>query len=251
MMQIQQGMVGVFDVLGYRALIYGNETRAVAEIITKIFKCLPEVTTSGILTPLDSPETVQWVGERIGRIDVRLFSDNILLTLPLNTMEVDASVDIPHFLAYAAKLMRVAFDNGLPLRGAISHGEYFLAEQCFAGKTILDCHEGAEDLQLAGCVVMPDTANYFEKVARNTDTDLRFHQFIFPFVVPVRTGQSIELPVLDWYLPMEDWGAHQEDIHAYIINAFQAHSKVITPKELSKIDNTELMMRKSIQRKQQ
>ena len=132
-----KGFFGMFDILGYRDFIKQNALDKTIDIFKRLMVDLDRqaVTLGGQdtrqLTALIPTKSL-------------VFSDTIILYQALSRSMTDSG---PTFLTKACVLLRLAFERGLPLRGAISFGEFFVHERTFLGMPIIDACE-AEKTQL-------------------------------------------------------------------------------------------------------
>lgn len=245
------GFVAYLDILGFKAIMANNHRTKVAQILEDLFETLPDRVTSAVLSPIDSAATKEWTHRNLQAIDSRFVSDSILLGMPITSAwnDIQEMQALAHFLAYVAKLMRLAFDEGIPLRGAISHGDFVLSRHSLVGHPILECVEVEKWLQMAGCAIAPATTDLLFKLGERTGQPQLLQRFVFQFVTSIKGVQAVNLPVVDWYLPTVDWGQEHENLRVYVIEAFQKHNKPIPAEDVLKVENTERMLRKSLERK--
>ncbi len=82
-----------------------------------------------------------------------VFSDTILLTLAFK--EDDDSLNHLYWLVFlmASKdIQTELFNAGLPARGAIDYGKFFVQENCFAGRCIVKAYKLSSTIEMAACV---------------------------------------------------------------------------------------------------
>jgi len=243
---VDQGFVGFFDILGYQDIIDNNDIENASKVISDILETLPEKTALGVMS-LVSGQYKAVVQLQIDMIQPRLISDSILLAMPVSTTssDIEKMRSVATFLFYTAKLMRLAFDKGLPLRGAVDFGDFFLSLQCFAGKPIIDCYRLASRLQLVGCVITPKFTAYINELVEKTRLQM-VADFMFLCLAILKGGSTEKYMMLDWYFPYSNWDPIEQDVRSSIIKSFHAHNKDISPEVMQKIDNTEIIIRKSL-----
>ena len=248
---ITNGCVGYFDILGFKAIMANNDLAKVSQILEGLFETLPDRTMNAVVSPIESAGAREWTRRHLQAIEFRFVSDGIFVGMPMSDATNDSQKIrvIAHFLAYVAKFMRLAFDEGLPLRGAISHGDFVLSRYSFVGNPILECIEVEKWLQMAGCAITPVTTDLLLNLGASTSEPQLLQRFMFPFLTSIKGVESVNLPVVDWYLPTLDWGTTQQDLHRYVMESFQKHNKPIPDEDLVKVENTETMLRKSLERK--
>jgi len=126
--------------------------------------------------------------------------------------------------------MQQMFQEGLPLRGAISIGEFFIKDHCFVGKAITDCHDFASKTEWAGCALVPNAEAEFKKI----DIEWRkkvLEQVCMPYRVPLkrdnpnRTKRARSL-VLKWHhYDVLRTNGPMPDIRKSVHRSFSDHGK--------------------------
>ncbi len=124
--------------------------------------------------------------------------------------------------------MTELFWEGLPVRGALASGEYFVQSRpgsvCFAGKPIVEAYELSSALGLAACAVGSSAQHLFS-------TDLGFLEYSVPM-----KGQSKRNTVLLNHYAMA-WG-ERELSRSVVVDRFSAYKKLIGVDVVPKIDET-------------
>ena len=241
------GFVGFFDILGYKEIIIKNEIDHVSKIITDILEVLPTKALDSVISIYPEGTTKEVIKRPLAKLQSKLISDSILLAYSDDAPPMPPVVQTMVFLHYVSRLLRLSFEKGLPLRGAIDRGEYFLSDsgQCFAGKPLINCYQLGGSLDLAGCAITDDCVQYIFETAKldkaNKAISL-FKSFMLSHLAPMKDGQSQELSLINWFFPLTDWDAKPDDIRTWIIDSFHAHNKQISPAVISKVTNTEIML---------
>ena len=174
-----KGIIGFFDILGYSNLLENNDigpnTEEVIDIIlnakSNIYK---EYYTQSIKAKEIYDEYVRYI----------VISDSILFySYYLNEDEID--VQWKYFLLYLNIFQKYMFDKGLPVRGVVNVGNYFIKENCFAGKTIIDAIKFSNRIKMAACA-LHEAASYELKnidFSMNLpETDLSEITIDYPFI---------------------------------------------------------------------
>lgn len=244
---IKKGFIGFFDILGYQTINIRNEIPAVSQLISDVIVNLPTRTLDLLISLLSTDEKKARVKSLYLKIETRLISDSILVSLemPNNADPQTVSLHSMIFLSYTSQLMRQAFDSGLPLRGAVDYGDYFFSENCFAGEPIINCYRIGNQMDVAGCVITKKCYTVVTTTDSETGRNEHIKRFYFDCLIVNKGGANELYHVLNWYLPYEKWGEKKENLRAYVIDAFHAHGKDIPPNVLSKVNNTELMLHKA------
>jgi hypothetical protein len=242
---IKQGFVGFFDILGYQTLIDNNDISKASQIIEEVIVNLPKRTSELLLSLVKDSKNQDAAKDIYNKIDARLISDSIILSLemPKNADATNSTLLYTlAFLSYSSQLMRQAFDKGLPLRGAIDYGEFFFSGNCFAGKPIINCYRIGNQMDVAGCVITNDCYEIINSAVSNTKQPENIKCLYFDCLIVNKDGSNKRCHVLNWYCPYKDWGDKHDNLRSYVIDAFHANGKDITPDVVSKVNNTEIML---------
>jgi hypothetical protein len=247
-----EGFIALFDILGYQNFLsaHNSPAQATRDVLRVLLNSKNEVPKHA--KKLVDP-TVPY--KEIERFHWRVFSDTILIALPSEPNQATAGsetatmknqvFDLIHISIIAGYLQRYMFDLGLPVRGAITQGTFLLADTCFAGIPIVDAHILASQLDFAGCVIHRDIRNKFKDETIGTSFCILENGFVRSYLAPLTTGKEEMLPVvfpsISAFNPDTSW--HDEDIKQLVANAFWKHGKTISTSVLSKIANTEMLLR--------
>ena len=249
------GLVGFFDILGYQNIINNNELEDVVVIISEIINKNPGVVKESLKNYFPEGYNDSFVQG----IKIELISDSLLLLFPIEGLKELKLSDIIKgtisFLEYVSLLTEAMFDKGLPLRGAVGYGNYYIDQKIFAGKCIIDCYRIAEELNLSGVVMKNDIYNaiidlsYMNKegdeiIIDNKSADKikkELTQYMlgrwFKYLVPTKS-QEIECYIGKWYISDTTIDVRQE-----VYESFSCHKKNIDNKTQQKLLNTELSIR--------
>jgi hypothetical protein len=207
--KIITGFFGLFDILGYSSLMKNNSLEKLIEIYNSVVAGIDKAAVT--INHTDENQDLSF--DKIGSF---LFSDTIVLFQEYSTVNLPGG----SFILKAALLMRLAFEKGIPLRGAISYGRYYITTNCFLGKPIVEAYE-MEKIQEWSGAILCDSAkkeyNFDMKKRVNTDK-MNFHgielnpatimspfmeNLILEYNVPTKIGLS-KRPVICWddYVPI-------------------------------------------------
>jgi hypothetical protein len=215
------GLVAFLDILGYRQIIANNGIKEAALIVRRVLKKVTdfETTASEVNRQLAfSPETRYLA-----------FSDSILVYTNYSQDEKNRRTQAALFAAGCAGLCIELFTEGLPVRGAIASGEFFVEAACFAGKAIVEAYEFANALELSCCVIVPTAEAEFVGVSDPL-------KLLFPHSVPMKGNQKQKLYTLNLCFSLLVKGS--EDPRQFTIEQFSRHSKNINPDVIAKLNNT-------------
>jgi len=191
----RRGFVGYFDILGYREI----EPRLAIEVWKGVAEKHKQISIG--MANAGFPVTFH------------LFGDTILL--------LQAQVADVMFTQFCRLILEIAFEKGIPLRGAVSYGDYFQHAQLYSGRPIIEAHDYANALEVSACVLTPSGTRFIPP-----------NPSAFPLTtVPMKQVGRQPLHVI-----------HSPKLAAYsraqVFKAFSSHDKKITPDVLLKVNNT-------------
>jgi hypothetical protein len=143
------------------------------------------------------------------------------------------------------------FDRGLPLRGAISYGEFYIKDTYFAGQPIIDSYQASESLELSGCVLTRTAEKLFldfkQFIVENEFDPVisMLNQLCVSYLVPKKRERLEKQIMINWVnLPIEYFKSLPTDIREYVFSSFVDYNKDAAPIVYPKINNTETFIRK-------
>jgi hypothetical protein len=232
----KEGLVGFFDILGYQNLLERNEPEKIAEEV------LPILTNIGEKIASEMKELLSNVIEKdlhknyfhriIENLHWLVFSDTVLLTLPI---EEENHILVKYiwliFILAVISIQGELFVAGLPPRGVIDYGKFFIKDTCFAGRPIVNAYKLCSQIELSACIFSEYAA---EKIRKMEDWENFFDSFIVEYLIPTKKGEKHLLTVM----------AHTYDkdspaIHNEVMRAFWKNSKDISLDARQKAQNTE------------
>jgi len=263
------GLVAMFDILGYRALLASNPAseyvgkilEEFAEAPTATYSYLLEIATDGVERFIDLHE-----------LRILVFSDTILAVLPVPENEPIAwrGLRWSLFFAFAWKLYSDLFIVGLPLRGAVSYGAVVLHKMCFADQPIVEAYDLAQDIDAAVCVLTEEAAHeryvILKSLYESSNTcfypdpdgiagheqDVRIIcrqlawllRYQLPRAqVPRKTASAEKLCWVCSPSKEDKIIDTSKDLKQIVVNSFSAHKKSMTPDAWRKAQHTEEMLR--------
>lgn len=237
----KKGLVAFLDILGYQDIINNNLIEEAAKIVSDILLNIPTDTKKKIIEVFKDvdPDTKGLMTKMLDKIDHRVISDSILLVFEMPEVEKELKESFwLVFIVYVGELLRHSFDKGLPLRGAIDYGDFFLEANSFAGRPIINCYRLGSDMEISGCVLTSNCAMALKELIPDFASSDVLQNALLLYLVPLKEGKEERLWTVAWLdeKPKKDF-RHQ------VIKAFQGHNKDITRDVYSKIDNTEVMLR--------
>ena len=264
--EAKTGLVGFFDILGYQQMLLANDVSSPAQIVVDVLAEVPDNVVSGVLRDpgleraddlASWPDFARYFQSLVrDEMDWLLFSDSILVSLPL---KMDGEIfqrapSVVGFVEVCAVLLRQMFDVGLPLRGGVSFGEFFIQDTYFAGQPIIDAYRHAESLDLSGCVLAPSVERMYGEMQQHA-ADAGFEESVHAMLDQLCVSYHIPkkhdrvepgLMVNRVNLPMRAFEGLPSDLREYVYSSFVAHNKDVAPAVQPKIDNTEAFVRKVV-----
>lgn len=263
MSQIQPatGFVGYFDILGYTQIMLNNNIHKTAQFVSDTLINIPQDMIDSLRLPRqearplevapESSERDEW-SQILDRVSWIIFSDSILISLPFDPSLPEPGL-VRHYLAFStvcASLMNRCFTAGFPLRGAISVGEFFIEDRCFAGRPIINAYYATQQLEFAGCV-LDEAANsliseWRKHLVKKGERNLldKLDQTTILYMVPLKENLDERLRTINWVLlDTPGFSPIAGDIREVTTRAFLMHNKIAVPAVQGKINNTEMFIR--------
>jgi len=222
----QCGLIGFFDVLGYKSIIENNPIGEVISIVHTIQKTVDE----------HQKYLDEWA-DYCGHV---LFSDSILVYAPFSEPRNEHK-NTGLIAEFCAGLLNDLFWAGLPTRGAWAFGDFYIDLQpgkiCLAGMPIIEAYELCNCIDLAGCVVAPSAETVLvgkQILDSSSEQPLGFIKYL----VPLKGQQKQKLFMLNHYTFDRHNNRHPEISRQTVFEKFGAHNKRISVGVLSKANNT-------------
>ncbi|MEA4930204.1 MAG: hypothetical protein VB026_01355 [Anaerolineaceae bacterium] len=255
------GFVGFFDILGYTQIMLNNNIHKTAQFVSDTLMNIPQdmidsLRSSYLLVqPQDgqtTPSETDSLSHILDKVSWIIFSDSILISLPFDPALPERDL-VQNYLAFSivcASLMNRCFSAGFPLRGAISVGEFFIEDRCFAGKPIINAFYAMQQLEFAGCVLdeaannlISDWRKHLVKTGERVMLD-KLDQTTIIYLTPLTENSDERHRTINWVEP-ETPGISpiSGDIRDATTRAFLMHNKIAVPSVQGKINNTEMFIR--------
>ena len=233
----KEGIVGFFDILGFKHVADVETDEALAGVARLVEDKILRIRDR---LAQEIPSEAALFNSSVHSC---IFSDTILLwcEIPVPPHPYSAEYEVIYWNAFfrvCTGLMRLMFNDGFPLRGAISAGKFFVKGYCFVGRPIMRCHSVQSATQWSGCVLDKAAEEKLQSLWRAPDAaDYRtiMERVCVEYAVPWKRKTSTPTDrvagptalVLKWF--HEDLGRAPDDIAAEIPDAvrrsFQANGK--------------------------
>ncbi|MDW7761502.1 MAG: hypothetical protein SCM96_12830 [Acidobacteriota bacterium] len=240
--ETQHGVVAFLDILGYANFLENNEPEVAAQTVLDFLTTVPKRTIDTLLDILSTKSTRKEIEQQLGDLKWLVFSDSILLTCPYPNDADPKQKSLSWLMSFFSLIItcRHLLDSGLPVRGGVSCGKFFVKEYCFAGRCIVAAHALASSLDLAA-VALDDSA---KKELDNLKARKYFNiigKITIPYLVPLKGGASVKRIVLPPSFPQIRFD--NPDLRQVVAESFWRHNKDVPPSVLGKLYNTEMFLR--------
>ena len=241
---IKNGIICIFDILGYKSFLQNNSVFKCADNINNIILKLPEDVKNhfiGLFEKIEKfkiyiPKIDTFLSEKFNFVIV---SDTILLVFDLSEIEdFDFSVFIA--LVYARLFQEVSFKNGFPMRGCLDVGSFYFNNNIFAGDTIVNSFKEAETINFSGLVITSNALRYLQNNGRE-HVNLFLQEYVNKYIVPLKNNIEEYKYLMEWAIDLKDM--KEFDIKQYIFESFHAYNKEVSLSVMEKINNTEKIWR--------
>lgn len=234
---LRDGIVGFFDILGYQNIIDNNDIENVSKIVTDILLNLGNNVRMNIIEQINDKALYNRYAEGM---DIRLISDSILLTLPYNSEDIrERNRQSLICVAAAQEILNMTFKKGIPVRGAMNCGKFYLEESCFAGKPLIECYRVGQSLDFSGCAMLTDLENVCREYENNgSDFNILTTPLAMKHYCPLKSEKFKEMYIVTWGHYMI-----KDDIRQVVYEGYKMHNKDIGIGVARKIENTEYILR--------
>jgi len=258
-----EGFSGLFDVLGYSKMV---------ESMKDDLDDLINIYTNTLMNVDDLALSLE--GKKkflLASIETKsfAFSDTIVLyqDMPKGPVIMQTPT-INAFLGEVCYLLRLAFERGIPLRGAVSFGEYYVQEDksCFLGYPVIEAHKKEKEQMWSGAILCESAWNKLYTLHneslemqgewRGIDLKGRFSPLINPlwekYPIPYKSSISDGI-ALCWHDEILDFLRLEkiprikknelENVGQFVGEKFSAHGKNIDSDDVKlKMKNTAIFL---------
>lgn len=242
---IQTGIIGLFDILGYQGFLENNDSDKAAALVVDTIANAAETVIEYVRETAgsDDREATLFVdySERVGWVT---FSDTIMLMNPIKPgRDLTHNIRSWHALILSAQILcKHMFEQGLPLRGAITYGNYISSKACFAGRAIWDAYKLANDLAFAGTVLTEQAFQELQRITESFANDqtvrMLLGRSLLRYLVP-RNKMNEQLMTLNFLAVKGTSSRRWRGVpYEIVLNSFQRHRKSICERVIQKAKNT-------------
>ncbi|SOD22588.1 hypothetical protein [Nitrosomonas ureae] len=263
------GLICYFDILGYQNFLKNNSAEKSINKVFNIITSIPDLISKlseNWIKELEQTEYLsllekKYLAEFKHNLKHLVFSDTIVLTLPLPSFHLHSNtikifhVGLYHIKLCASVLMEEMHSQGLPVRGVIHEGEFFLKDSCLAGSGIVEAYQLCEELNFSGLVCTQSLSNTLlerfklhKPIINNDGAAL-----LFTYPTPLKNGSEIKLVLVNWMeviLAVKEDSHYfdecRKDIEYYVLKSFWAHLKDCPNLVDLKVHNTVKLIRKML-----
>ncbi len=237
------GIVAYLDILGYTSFLENNEPEGAAQTVLEILLAAPKTAEEAHLSIFQGADIKEYAQTLLNGLKWLIYSDSILVALPCpkTSGPDEKSLKWTLLLVFLSVLYRHLFDCGLPIRGAVALGSYFIRDQCFAGRTIVDAYKASLSLDLSAIILtegaIAELTDVIEKSKYKTPRN-HFHEYAVPMKDGTTVRKAVVLPSNQIMPPMD-----VNDLRQTVSESFWRHNKDISADATRKLLNTELFLR--------
>lgn len=178
------GVVTFLDVLGWKG-VYSRKTNAIHSLMKLI---------EGVRSQAEEHR-----GRITGNIEVKSISDTIVIFTPCTKNEVSIAIDIHG--ALCQWIIPKSIDAEIPVRGAISYGEFEVNGNIFVGKAVDEAAAWHEQADWIGVHLTPSAEYLFD--IENGTVENGMAQWV-TFSPPTKTPLKWEPHCINWTADWQD-----------------------------------------------
>jgi len=176
-----KGFFGFFDILGYGKL---NEKNNLEKLIGIFKKNILDIDKRAVtIDNIDKNQMLSFPFQ--SRVKTLNFSDTIILYQETFESLLDIG---PSILLKSCLLLRFAFEGGIPLRGAISYGKYYVHDRCVLGKPIIEAYENEKKQDWSGAVLCKSAEEKLQALSKRLEITRPFNY------------RGITINPMDWFI---------------------------------------------------
>lgn len=137
--KLQYYVVGFFDILGFSSMVEEDSKSPEPKYLPIILEVLEALTAD----------------HKTSGLEVRIFSDSIIVTAPLSPLSV---IDV---IETAARLQRLFLQRGILLRGGIAFGKHYAKSNVMFSQALINAyHIESKIARFPRIVIQEDTLNF-------------------------------------------------------------------------------------------
>ena len=176
--------VAFLDIMGFREMVLRKSHEDVREMLESLYptiEIMKEETTKRFKR--DANKDKEHKPDVITGVLPILFSDSIIFV-----SSDDSSESAYEILLYSMWILNQAITDGIPMKGAIAHGEqtaYLEKSLCF-GKPLIDAYELQQELQIYGVILHHTMEKHL--IENNFIHSIEKDKYISKWDVPMKSG---------------------------------------------------------------
>ncbi len=175
--------IAFFDILGFKELVNSADTEFLVSRMREFEDIIKLSSTIPGFKPNQEKRMLNFVQ----------FSDSIVFyTEGLQDYEFSRLVFVSKMVLYFSLI------RGLPLRGCISHGEFYIEGNLFFGKALIQAYEKGESQDWAGGFISEETIQYINNRYPKTIDFLTKKGFLIEHKVPFKNTNEDLKYAINW-----------------------------------------------------
>lgn len=250
---VTNALIGIFDILGARAMYDANENATAEAIVRFIVDAFSEAIQAPkdelLMYAKDDPDICGKITKLVDNTLSYVYGDTIVVLCDVSAFcGSKMLLFYEYFWSIAIEITRYMFMHGIPIRGCLNLGttaRYTNENKIVvSGKAYVDAIRNADGLEFSGTVL---TDEFYKAIAEsNKDLNLPLQHLVqLPCVVKDKKNKNCitqNMWCIDW-LDDTDFLKDQADIRQLILDSFSGHDKGICGSVIDKINNTETIIR--------
>ncbi len=253
--QARSGLIGWFDILGYRQMLVQNEAEDVVNILAETILCIPSEITERFTGTTQSADVGRIVAHIAGQLEWLPFSDTVLVTLDCSSAlePAERAERFIYFLHFCQSFFNGTFVRGTPMRGAVHFGDFLIgriegvSERVFAGRGIGEAEQESGKQDWSGCILTERAEDQKLAVVDSVQDKSwagEFDKLLIRYPAPLKGGVLEQRLALNWLFPNFNRRRLRDGqtIRDMVTASFVMHGKTVTQGVASKLTNTELFV---------
>ena len=250
---VANALIGIFDILGAKAMYDANENAKVESIV----RFIVDAFTKSIQAPKDEllmyvkddPDIYGKITKLIDNTLSYVYGDTIVVLCDVSAFCGNKMLLLyEYFWSMAIEVTRYMFMHGIPIRGCLNLGTTARytdeSKIVVSGKAYVDAIRNADGLEFSGTVL---TDEFYKVIAEsNKDLNLSLQNLVqLPCVVKDRKNKNRitqNMWCIDW-LDDTDFLKDQADVRKLILDSFSGYGKGVHGSVIDKVNNTETIIR--------
>ncbi|WP_368293694.1 hypothetical protein [Dehalobacter sp. TBBPA1] len=174
-----------FDILGFRNLVNNHNLSDITSLMNDVFR--------SVLRFSNSVYDEDGVALSEQMVSFLQFSDSIVFyTTGTKKEEFSRLVHVCKVFVYSC------FVAGIPIRGSISKGEFYVDNDLFFGKALIEAYENGERQQWVGAFINNSCVKYIQEYYSDALDFLQKKGYLVRGDIPIKVGVIQDQYIINW-----------------------------------------------------